>query len=416
MRYDTPGFADTLNPDLLSHWNERIQTNYDLLQGQFGSRFFTLDPTSLGSSQPATVEWFASPAEPQFCLGDAVAQQLSDWGVPGRQALHNEYCEYNIIERADATGRMRPKRLHITTELREYWVTLAMYAPDVLRDLVHTVLGITAQWEDLYGVADPSTLSPEQREIRFSTLVAGNGNDSHLPSTVPLQPQGRLNTDHALFMSHPINGLDDLLYIVMFGAKPYAIQAGAGQPPTNATREQIFRAFDVEHLACRHADPAAAMAAYGAAFQGATVAFENPLGMYIRTFNADVFSYSGSPVPPEWIRFSRGQGEGYYQRLEFGPGDDHPAFLDEITVAVGANDVALTGGYQVVQKIEVGPRVVVSAPTAVQPGEYQVLTTSAEPIRCGEAGVCQSIRNLKTQYDQAHNFVAIAPRTMGNRN
>jgi len=44
---------------------------------------------------------------------------------------------------------------------------------------------------------------------------------------VPAQPTGRLNTDNALFMTHPINGLDDLLYI-MFGAKPYASRTANG--------------------------------------------------------------------------------------------------------------------------------------------------------------------------------------------
>jgi hypothetical protein len=416
MSYDAPGFADTLTGDLLEQWNQVIQRNYDSLSPDLGSRFFSLDPQALADVQPAEVEWFGSPAEPQFCLGDTVAQQLSDWGVRGRQVLHNEYCEYKVIEQADATGRMRPKRVHVTTELREYWVTLAVHAPDVLRGLVKDVLGIEVGWEDLYGVSDPAALSPEQREIRFSTFVAGNGNDSGLPQTVPAQPIGRLNTDHALFMTHPINGLDDLLYIVMFGAKPYAVRSASGQPLDQATREQIFRAFQVEHLACRHADPAAAMGAYGAAFQGAAVAFANPLGMYIKTFNVDVFSYNGDAVPQEWIRFRRGSGDGLYQRLEFGPGDDNPAFLDDVKVAVGMDDVPLTGGYQVVQNIEVGPRVVVGAPSPVKPDEHVILETSADPIRCVEAEVCQRIRELKAQYDQAHQMAVVAPRTMGIRN
>ena len=131
---------------------------------------------------------------------------------------------------------------------------------------------------------------------------------------------GRLNTDNALFMTHPINGLDDLLYIVLFGARPYARgDVGDLQP---ATREQIFREFGVEQLACRHADPAAAMGAHGAAFDGRTVALADPLGMYISSFSEDVFVVQDNPVPEAWIRWGRGREEGFYQRLEFGPDDD----------------------------------------------------------------------------------------------
>jgi hypothetical protein len=156
---------------------------------------------------------------------------------------------------------MRPKRVQVTTELREYWVCVAMHDPVALRALTKNVLGLEPAWEDLYGVGDPLALSVDQRKLAFSTFVAGHGNDRELENLgVPAQPVGELNTDNALFMTHPINGLDDLLYIVLFGAKPYA--RGDVADPQPATREQIFREFDVEHLACRHADPAAAMGAH----------------------------------------------------------------------------------------------------------------------------------------------------------
>jgi len=91
-----------------------------------------------------------------------------------------------------------------------------------------------------------------------------------------------------------------------------------------ATREQLFREFSVQHLACRHADPNAALGALGAAFNSQTVAFDNPLGMYFRSFTKDVFLFEG-PIPDSWFRWSRGS-EGMYQRLEFGPGDNDAAF------------------------------------------------------------------------------------------
>jgi hypothetical protein len=181
-----------------------------------------------------------------------------------------------------------------------------------------------------------------------------------------------------------------------------------------ATREQLFREFGVEQLACRHADPAAAMGALGAAFTGRTVAFANPLGMYILSFTKDVFLYAGNSIPEEWVRWSRGS-EGMYQHLEFGPGDDDEAFLDDITLVVGSREEPVTGGFQVVRQIEVGPLVVVGKPSPVADNEYVVLTASNEPIDCQQAEVCEIIKDLKEEFDNALQMVRVAPRTMGFR-
>ena len=78
--------------------------------------------------------------------------------------------------------------------------------------------------------------------------------------------------------------------------------------------------------------------------------------MYIRRPNLEVFSYGGEPLPEDWVRFSRGK-PGSYMRLEFGPPDDHEAFLDDVTLSLGASDQPLTGGYQLLRELEIGPLV-----------------------------------------------------------
>lgn len=404
MTYDTPGNADQVSQPIQTAWNARIQSEYDRLAPQLGSRFFTLDPMGMaGAVESNAVKWFGDPAEPVHCVGRRAARELSDWGVRGRHELHNEYCEYAVIRQLDpASGRMRPKRVEVTTELREYWLTLARLDPDTLRTIVADVLGFQPSWTDLYGVSDPHALGANQREQAFANLVAGDGRQT--------QPVGRLNTERALFMTHPINGLDDLLYIVLFGARPYARRVGGLLQP--ATRDQIFREFDVEQLACRHADPAAASGAHAQAFEGRTVAFANPLGMYIHSFAQGLFSYQNQPVPGDWVRFSRGT-VGRHQRLEFGPPDSHAAFLDDIVVDANGTERPLTGGYQVVQQIEVGPWVLIGQPTPVANSEYVEISVSDAPIVCGGTSVCQRIRSLKDEYDQGRNLARVAPRVMG---
>lgn len=56
------------------------------------SRFMTLDVAELEQPVQAAVKWFGDPAEPQFCIDEETARNLSDWEVRGRHALHNEYC------------------------------------------------------------------------------------------------------------------------------------------------------------------------------------------------------------------------------------------------------------------------------------------------------------------------------------
>jgi hypothetical protein len=388
--YDVPGRADQLAPDLVQRWNDRIAAEFDQQDAGLKSRFFSLDPAAVGSTAAVPVTWFGDPAEPAFCLGAAQAQRLSDWDERGRAELHNEYCEYAAVRAVDDDGRPRLKRVQVTTELREYWVTLARSSPDAVRALVTGITGTEPAWTDLYGVADPIVLDEDAREEAFARLVAGGPQGP---------PSGPLNTRNALFMSHPINGLDDLLYIVVFGARPlFTDRAGTLQP---ATREQIFRAGGAEHLACRHADPAAAMAAHGAAVAGRTVAFADPLGMYVQSFARDVFLLDGAPLPDSWVRFSRG-AEGLHQRLEVGPPDDDPRFLDQAVTAEGAVDEPVTGGFQVVRHVEVGPFVVVGPETPVTDDERTVLTTSDAPIVCRDADVCRSVAQLQRDFEAVH--------------
>ncbi|SFU07244.1 hypothetical protein SAMN05660657_05373 [Geodermatophilus amargosae] len=412
MPYDPPGRADHLPDDLVGRWNGLIEAAHAAHEPALGSRFFSLEPDTGADATTVQVGWFGDPAEPGFCLDPEAAEQLSDWGVRGRHELHNEYCEYAVQMAADANGVVRPKRVQVTTELAEYWLMLATWSPPTVRELVEEVLGVRPTWQELYGpgVSDPEALDPRQRTVAFATHVAGNGGDPELAEAgVPAQPMGTLNTANALFITHPINGLDDLLYIVMFGARPYARQTPDGFQP--ASREEIFRAFDVEHLACRHADPAAAMAAAGAAVAGRTVAFTNPLGMYLKSFTAELFTLDGAPVPDEWVRFSRGEPDRF-QRLEFGPGDDDPHFLDDVTVTLGDVEKRVRGGYQVVRQLEVGPFVTLGPESPVADDERVVLQGSDEPIRCNEARACESVKNLQTRFEEQHGATRVAPRTM----
>ena len=212
--FQPPGGLTELSENLLNIWNKHIQ---DQITRQFsnglGSRFFVRNPTDITSGQISnSVKWGAAPAEPGFCLDKLWAQRLSDWGTRGRHETHNEYCEYLTYYKLDSTGRIRPKRVDFTSELREYWLLMAEYEPDTLKLAAKDVLGKAPTWTELYGQSDPKRLTPQQRKIAFGMMVAGHGKDQEMMNAgVPEQPNGAINTNNLLFMTHPINGLDDLI-------------------------------------------------------------------------------------------------------------------------------------------------------------------------------------------------------------
>jgi hypothetical protein len=399
--FTTPGNADTLSEELLNKWNQVIKNNYESLIRSYPTDYFEFSPDDISNPSRVSIKWFGDPAEPAFCLSKDIAQKLSDWGIRGRHNTHNEYCEYSIIYGFDSNGKKRPKRVQVTTELREYWLTLAIHAPEKLIEIAGQVLNREVSFLELYGINDPTTLSLREREVKFSRISAGHGNDQSLADIgVPSQPEGDINRENALFMTHPINGLDDLIYIVLFGAQPYAFQKNGNLIP--ADKESIFKQFNVTQLACRHADPAAAMGAHGAAFNGQKVAFTKNLGMYIHSFASNRFLYNDEEIPTDWVKFSRGQ-EGMHQRLEFGPSDNEDIFLDDIKLAEGGEDVSVTGGYQIVKNIEVGPFVLIGEPKPMTNSDYTLINENIDGINCSEASICKVMQKLYSDYTNSNN-------------
>lgn len=390
--FKAPGEADELRGDALGLWNEQVEAAHRSLEPDFGSRFFALDPAAVAAEVMPPVRWFADAAHPAACLGPARTQQLSDWGARGRYALHNEYCEYAMITRFDGAGRRRLKRVEVTTELREYWLALAVADPELVRAVAAQTLGTTVTLEDLYGPGpDPNLDGPEVRTRRFCTQTAGSG---FTTPDVPDLPAGPLNFQRALFMANPINGLDDLLFVAMFGARPWVTDEPEPRP---ASRDQILRAAGAAFLACNNADPAVFLATAAAGFEGRTSTFADPLGIYITTFASAVFSLDGEQVPDEWTRLSRGK-PGMWQRLEFGPPDDDPRFLDDAMVATGDLEVPVVGGYQVVRHVEVGLLMALGPPSAVADAELERVPAEVEPISCADG--CEPFLALGEEHDR----------------
>jgi len=122
------------------------------------------------------------------------------------------------------------------------------------------------------------------------------------------------------------------------------------------------------------------------------------------------FSFGGGPVPDDWVRFSRGR-EGSYQRLVFGPPDDHEAFLDDITLSLGASEQPLVGGYQLLRELEIGPLMRSGDTDPIDESEWRLLEPARGTIACDDAESCKAVRDLLARYEAAHAGRK-APRTM----
>lgn len=162
-------------------------------------------------------------------------------------------------------------------------------------------------------------------------------------------------------------------------AGAYDRMAGGERRP--ATKGQIFRAFGVTQLACRHADPAAATAAHQQAYEGREISFSPDLGVFINEFTESAFEYKDQPLPQAWLRRSWGK-----QRLEFGPPDSEDVFLDDIVLVEGASRTPLTGGYDVVRHIEVGPKLRIGPPGILKDGDYKMKSTAIFENLSGRTG------------------------------
>ena len=397
-----PGLADpNVSEAALQAWNERIVGE---LRKRPRSPILVADPSLIPNGVVSSaVKWPGHPLEPMNCFDEETAAQLCDWGWAGRAELHNEYLEYGLVMRPDQTGRLRPKRFIATTELMEWWQIMAVHDPEYFLDCIKEITGSRPSMQELFNVTTQAwmQLGRPVREARFQQAMVGAGRNR--------PPQSSLNPMHLLFMVHTINGLDDLIFVVHFGSFHYAVSEGGRR--RRARMEEIFDKARRRDLFCRNADPGAANGAYNQAFLPGTegnprarkLAFADPLGMYIRAVTTDDLFLNGNPLPASWQRLSRGSANRTPQRLEFGPDDDDPAFLDEVTITrnPGAPKVS---GFQIAKRIEVGPVVVVGAEEPIPANAFDDIPSVAQDtITCGleSDDRCQQIADFKKQFDNS---------------
>ncbi len=355
--FQSPGLADQrANDAALSAWNSSIQNTFER---QGVSPFLVMDPRDIEAGQPSNrFRWRASPREPRDCLGDELAARLSDQGWSSRVELHNEYLEYALVMRPDAGGRMRPKRFVATTELMEWWRTMAVFDLDHFLSVVASASGRFYSCKDLFEVSRSvwTSMDVSERAARFHKRLVGT--DYAHP------PEHPLNIQHVLFLAKDTNSLTDLIQTMHLFSFPYVVKNGDSR--RRARPEEVLDFANRKDLYCRHAGVCLAsdtlelaVGKGGKSPTGKAMAFSDPLGLYFRSFQTSELFLGEHKVPLDWVRFGRG-APGMPMRLDFGPADDDPRFLDDIMLGTGTSARPVSG-YTLASLIEVGPMITVAA-------------------------------------------------------
>jgi hypothetical protein len=382
-------------PGTLSDFGEAAQKEWDaLVAGYFSgndSPHLLAEPDDR-TPDDVTVDWGAFPVRIERCLGSRRnASRLLDWrttqGDIGRAQLQEEYFEWRVVR--DDTDAIR--RVEMTTEFPEYWLTLAAHHPLTVVELVRRFSGdATVAPSALFGGADPATLEPAERKAAFEDAMLPRGGKA------PWSPYNN-GADAICFMSQGANTLSALVALVAAAAFPYVAE-GSEEPLTGS---QAIASGTQAAVPCRNSDPTVVEATIGLAAQGRLFALDDPIGVYILGVNHDQLEQpDGSDVPAEWFQFQRGsrppEGKERSQRLVLEiPPEVELAVSDLVDRDTGER---IAHGGQIAALVQLGVHVRLSAERPVEPTLRAVAAPEVTP--CDQDPGCAEVRTAFDEFEQ----------------
>jgi hypothetical protein len=266
------------------------------------------------TTNPVTVDWGAYPVRIRSCLTRPdQAHRLLDWTTPngdkGRVLYQEEYFEWRVVR----DRRERIVRIEMTTELPEYWETLAAHHPRRTLELVESLAGEKPETKQVYGNVDPfaANATPAKRRNAFASKMRYPGTNWS-----PFN-NGRKGL---CFMSQGANTLSAAIQLIAAASFPLVTRDSASAQWRKMTGPEAIATGTQAAVACRNSDPTIVGACIGLAAEGRLFAPTDPVGIYIIDVdNTALRKPNGSQVPKSWFRFSRGERNGLSlsQRLVF---------------------------------------------------------------------------------------------------
>jgi hypothetical protein len=369
---DEPGGLTDFGAEARREWNRLLAGCFRRVDERFGLGSLVADDRGHELAESTRPDWSAYPARVGVCLGNARAGELLDRPIVGRN-YQEEYCEWRAV-RNDA-GLIT--RVELTTELAAYWRVLAIHEPRRTLDLVAEFAGKRpVAPADVYGLADPIAATLKQRDAGFvQTMLSG-------PAAGPYNWGQRA----ICCLVQETNTLEALLRLAGTAARPRLIKSSSDQERLPTAAEVIPPVLAQQG---RSSDPVLTERLGRLAYEGRSIGFSDPLGIYIAGVqHTRLRGPDGSAVGPDWFRLERGlgaqaaeDGQPRYQRLVF----EVPA---EAGFAVGelvdvATEQPIRFGAQIAELVQLAIYLRVSVPGDEVEPELMTAKPAQDPIGCG---------------------------------
>lgn len=391
-----PGNLNDLTGAARDEWNTVVaKLIVQAVNDSQTQHFVAQLPTNM-THPPDVVDWDGIPARVQTCLRSRnKAMELSDWttgeGDRGRAVCHEEYMEWRTVR--DPAGKIT--RVEITTEVQEYWITLARHDPvKLLARVAQFASEPTIPYQAVYGSVNPNAPSttPDQREAGFRSMMLPR-RGTLLPPRSPYN-----NGQKAIcFLSQSVNSLGAAVFLAAFAGFPYAAVVGDGDPRP-LTGAEAIASTKQSAVDCRNSDPTIVGAVIGQAFQGRQIALDDPPGLYITNVNAARLRQPDGQtlVPESWFNQMRGvpsdDGRPRAQRLVLEVPADLPFVVGDLIDSQTGETIDF--GWQIAQLVKVGLYVRVGGSVPGGP-RVEALKPTA---RCADQAECELYRRLHEEF------------------
>jgi hypothetical protein len=338
-------------------------------------------------------DWTGLPQRVVSCIGRQAGLGQLDWsgsqGDEGRRRLQEEYLEWRTVRYPDGLIR----RVELTTELPEYWATLAAYAPAALLTAVADFAQEdTVDSAAVFGTCNPfgKNTAPEDRRAAFiDTMLSAKGTSPYNSGAKAI-----------CCMVQSTNTLGGLAALAHAALRTYTVidEHGVGRRCLSA--DDVLPLMRGLAQPDRASDPLLVERLTRLAWDGRLVAFDDPIGIYVQGVEyGRLRSPAGTPIPPDWFQFSRGTAapdtpdrRARWQRMTFEvPENEGYAVGDLIDVAT---ETPISFGGQIAELLQVSVYLRVSDP-GVWPVEPYVIS-APEQDTAGEG--CDEIRDHQREY------------------
>jgi hypothetical protein len=391
---DEPGGLSTLNDAGLADWNQRIERCLETVVEKQGANHRLLAAPNEQTSDVTVTDWPGFPVRFASCVGRRQAFEFLDWrrdaGHDGRYLGQEEYIEWRVVRANDAI-----QRVELTTELSDYWLTLAACDPQQVLDLAAEFAQQPVEAWEVFGELDPfdAAKRPDEREDAFARHMLCRD----VPSPVN---RGR---KALCCMVQPTNNLKALLNLSLVAAVLRVTRepsSGAERPMTAGEATPLMPG--AAQLG-RNSDPILVERLGRLAYEGRQIAFDDPLGVYIIGVERDRLRLpDDSPVPEEWLKFDRGvgpkqaeDGRARYQRLVLEAPSGSDLTVSDLHDA--ATEQPIQHGGQIAELVQLGLYLRVSPAGTVNAATEPIPARPGDPPELG----CSFVNDWLAEFNEA---------------